>query len=104
MSSFCVIGLLESDRKVCIVSFWNCHIVEEEEAYPLKKENIKYEFSHTSMLEFCKYLYSDVSNHVDEWTKFVNYNQEDIDEKRVKLLQKLERLKVLINEKEDFWK
>ena len=51
LSPFCVKGFLEPNRMLCVVSYWNCHIiVENDERYPLKKEQIRNEYSHTSMM------------------------------------------------------
>ena len=52
------------------------------------------------MLEFCKYLYNDIISNIDEWVRFVDYNEVDWDEKRKVLECKLDRLKELISEKE----
>ena len=99
---FCVKGFLEPYRMLCTVSYWNCHIVvENDEREPLKKEYTVNAYSHTSMLSFCKHLYNDISIHVDEWASFVDYLQEDTEEKKRKLLEQLERLKNLIAEKEE---
>ena len=104
MLPFCVKGFLEPDRLLCTVSFWNCHIViEDDERDPLKKGSIINEYSHTSMIHFCKYLYSDIICHIDEWASFVDYRKADIEEKRRQLLQKLEKLKQLISECEAFF-
>lgn len=104
MMPFCVKGFMEPDRFLCTVSYWNCHIVREDESScPLKKERVINEISHTSMLQFCKYLYDDISNNIDEWATFVDYYEYDDDDtaKRKKtLIIMLEQLKKLISEKE----
>lgn len=101
MLPFCVKGFLEPGRMLCTVSFWNCHIViEDDEREPLKKESVINEYSHTSMIHFCKYLYSDIISNVGEWASFVDYRRADMEEKRRRLLQKLEKLKQLISERE----
>ncbi len=47
LTPFCVKGFLEPNRLLCTVSFWNCHIViEDEERYPLNKEDVVTEYSH----------------------------------------------------------
>ena len=99
---FCVAGFLEPHRMLCTVSYWNCHIVEEYDGRrPLKEGDLVNEYSHTSMLEFCKFLYEDVSRCIDEWASFVDYCEEDLEEKKRRLRQKLQRLKELIAEKEE---
>lgn len=101
MRPFCVKGFLEPGRMLCTVSYWNCYIVLEEEGrYPLDEEDIHNEYSHTSMIDFCKYLYADVSRDVDEWASFVDYFDEDEGEKKQALLLKLEKLGNLIAESE----
>lgn len=102
LSPFCVKGFLEPNRMLCVVSYWNCHIiVENDERYLLKKEQIRNEYSHTSMIEFCKYLYNDVYDHRDGWISFVDYVDADPEKKEQQLLQKLERLKALIVQREE---
>lgn len=104
MKPFCVKGFLEPSRFLCTISFWNCHIVVENDArIPLEKDDIKIGYSHTGMLDFCKYLYNDISSNIDEWASFTNEEEEDIEEKKRELLQKLERLKSLISGKEAFF-
>lgn len=99
---FCVKGFLEPDRMLCLVSYWNCHIlVEDEDNRLLKKEQIRNEYSHTSMIDFCRYLYHDISAHVDAWVSFVDYVDADPEEKRERLLQKLEELKKLMSQREE---
>lgn len=102
MLPFCVKGFLEPNRMLCTVSFWNCHIVmEDDERHPLTKDRVCNEYSHTSMIEFCRSLYKDISDNVDEWASFVDYNEKNTEEKRAQLIQKLERLKTLISEREE---
>ena len=104
MLPFCVKGFLEPGRFLCTVSFWNCHIViENDERYPLTDKDVQNEYAHTSMLDFCKYLYDDISSNVNEWATFFGYDyaNKDVDEteKEKKLLEMLERLKTLISER-----
>ena len=101
MLPFCVKGFMEPGRFLCVVSYWNCHIIcENDERNQLDNEDINTEYSHTSMLEFCKYLYNDIISNIDEWVRFVDYNEVDWDEKRKVLECKLGQLKKLISEKE----
>lgn len=98
---FCVKGFLEPNRFLCTVSYWNCHIVcEDDEREPLDMEDVINEISHTSMLRFCQYLYDDISQNIDEWVSFVDYQDIDIAKRKEDLEQKLKRLKELITEKE----
>ncbi len=98
---FCVKGFLEPDRLLCTVSYWNCHIIiEDDERYLLDEEDVTNEVSHTSMIEFCKYLHEDISLNIKEWVHFMDYEEFDAEKKTKILEQKLDRLKELISEKE----
>lgn len=101
MQPFCVKGFLEPNRFLCTVSYWNCHIVCEDDArFPLNKENVINEISHTNMLQFCQYLYDDISQNIDEWVSFVAYEELDVVHRKEALVQKLEKLRTLISERE----
>ncbi len=88
-----------------MVSYWSCYItVESETEKPYTEERMVQEYSHTSMIDFCRSLYADISGSMDEWVSFVDYLEEDLEEKRGRLAEKLERLKELISEQEKiFW-
>ena len=104
MNPFCVKGFLEPNRFICVVSYWNCHIiVEDDDRAPLKKEEITFECSHTSMIDFCRYLHDDIASDIDGWAGFVSYFHDDREEKKKALVQRLERLSELISEKQKFW-
>lgn len=104
MMPFCVKGFLEPNRFLCTVSYWNCHIVcEDDERYPLDKEKVINEISHTNMLQFCQFLYDDISQNIDEWASFVDYKQLDVAERKATLTQKLNHLKKLISEREEYF-
>ena len=104
MLPFCVKGFLEPNRFLCTVSYWNCHIIcEGDGRYPLDKKKVRSEFSHTSMLQFCQYLYDDISQNIDEWVSFIDYEDIDVAQRRQALLQKLAHLKDLITEKEEWF-
>lgn len=100
MRPFCVNGFLEPGRFLCTVSYWNCHIIcEDDERQPLK--NTVHECSHTSMLEFCRFLYNDISQSSDEWAAFASYTEDyDFDKNKALLTEQLDKLKKLIAEKE----
>ncbi len=100
MRPFCVKGFLEPNRLLCVVSYWNCHIIcENEERYPLEKEDVVSECSHTSMLQFCKCLWEDIGKNVEEWASFPAVEDMDIRKRQKQLLKKLEKLRGLIDEK-----
>ena len=101
MQPFCVKGCLEPRRFLCMVSYWNCHIIIEDDGpQPLDNEDIIVEYSHTNMLEFCKYLHKDISENVGEWTRFVDYSYEEdeafFENKEMALRERLKTLECLI--------
>lgn len=102
---FCVKGFLEPGRFLCVVSYWNCHIVIEDDGkYPLEMNDIRSEYSHTNMIEFCKYLHRDISSYIGEWVSFVDYYDGcDITEKKELLVQKLDKLEELIAENSEYF-
>lgn len=102
MLPFCVKGFLEPGRFLCLVSYWNCYIaVEGEERRPQGEETAGFRRSVTSMLEFCKMLYEDISADLEGWASFVDYRGEDISQKKRLLTQRLQRLKELIEAREE---
>lgn len=102
MLPFCVKGFMEPERFLCLVSYWNCHIISENESrYPLDNSDVAHEFSHTSMLQFCQYLYDDISQNIDEWALFVDYQKIDVSARKKELLEKLAYLKELIAQREE---
>ncbi|WP_409967480.1 hypothetical protein RFF05_12905 [Bengtsoniella intestinalis] len=104
LSPFCVKGYLEPDRFLCTVSFCNCHIIiEDDERDPLTEEDILSEYSHTSMIAFCKYLHQDISQYFEEWVSFADWRHNAEIDKRDELTLKLKKLEDLIAEKEYFW-
>ena len=101
---FCVKGNLEPTRILCVVSYYHCYIIlEDVEDYQLGEEYILPEYSHTKMIEFCECLYKDISSELDEWVKFYNpggdYNEKDFKEKKKLLVQKLKKLRELIEKR-----
>lgn len=98
---FCVKGFMEPGRFLCVVSYWNCHIIcEGEDNKQLLKDDISAEYSHTSMLNFCKSLYNDINTNYEAWVSFCGY-QGDLEKDRIKLRKLLDRLGNLISEKEE---
>ena len=102
LNPFCVKGFMEPGRFICVVSFWNCHIIcEDEDRDPLTPQNTLHEISHTSMLQFCQQLYDDISENLDDWACW-DYDPElDFDTNKEELIKKLARLKKLIAENEE---
>ena len=102
LNPFCVKGFMEPGRFICVVSFWNCHIIcEDEDRDPLTPQNTIHEISHTSMLQFCQQLYDDISENLDDWACW-DYDPElDFDTNKEELIKKLARIKELIAENEE---
>lgn len=109
---FTVHGVCEPGRMICTVSYWNCHIIfEDEDRNVLCKETAEWHVAHISMLDFCKKLYDDISRDIDawaQWTSVLDVNSKEVAEKvncqaKAALQTRLARLKELILEKqEDF--
>ena len=108
LNPFCVDGFMEPGRFICVVSFWNCHIIcEDEDRDPLTPQNTIHEIAHTSMLQFCQQLYDDISENLDGWACWRDYGWDDddsefdFDTNKEELIKKLARLKELIAENEE---
>ena len=108
LEPFAVHGFCEPGRMLCLVSYWNCHIIfEDDEREALQPHETAWEYAHISMLEFCKLLYSDIASNLDEWSEWVNIFADSereyykIKEKRKQQIQmKLTLLDALIKENE----
>lgn len=102
MLPFCVKGFLEPNRFLCTVSYWNCHIVCENDGRDYSSsESVIHEYSHTSMLQFCEYLYNDIKSDIDGWASFVN--QDKLKEKKKLLEENLAKLEKLISERREWF-
>lgn len=100
MLPFCVKGFMEPNRFLCVVSYWNCHIVQEDdERLPLGKDDVVNECSHTSMLRFCQCLSHDIRENIDDWAAFTDYEDLDVQKRKEDLTRKLDRLDELIAER-----
>lgn len=105
MLPFCVKGFLEPNRFLCTVSYWNCHIVcEDEERYYSSSESVIHEYSHTSMLQFCEYLYNDIKSDIDGWAAFFDCGEHDFKEKKKRLEEYLAKLEKLISERRELFR
>ena len=73
LTPFCVKGMQEPGRMLCVVSYHNCWIISEEEAQSTRNEDPNRVYiSPTSMIEFCEALYDDIKSYVDEWALFIS--------------------------------
>lgn len=101
MLPFCVKGFLEPYRLLCMVSYWNCYvIIENENRVEPEEGQVGCGYSFVSMLEFCKRLHRDISADLDGWASFVDYMEEDAQQKKQLLVQQLQRLQQLIELRE----
>ena len=107
MLPFTVKGTMEPTRILCTVSYWNCHIVYEVEDNKTSSrfengEKVENEFHEITMLQFCQYLYDDISRDMHEWVNWHVHelNEEEAEERKKALKEKLMRLKQLISERE----
>lgn len=94
---FVVRGNCEPGRVLCLVSYWNCHVIyEDEENVALMEDETEWEFVHLSMLEFCKMLYADIREHIDTWAGWDCFSDQDEDLYKKEIEKKLEKLHALI--------
>ena len=108
MLPFTVHGFSEPGRMLCTVSYWNCYIVFcDDENYEEDEADIRSEYIHKNMMEFCEELHRDIRENIDAWCKwFTDYEAETEEEEqafyasiKAKLEELLEKLAALINEK-----
>ena len=101
---FWVKGFMEPGRVLCLVSYVSCHIIVEH------GNNIDgyQETSPVSMLDFCKKLYYDLDDNVEDWIRFycrcgyIDEEDEEVffEKRRSVLKQNLNKLKELIEYQE----
>ncbi len=102
MRPFCVKGDLEGENFLCVVSYDHCHIICEDDEQDDEQDDVIHEISQTSMLGFCRRLYADIMENIDEWALFTDYGENrNLQPRKDTLLQKLEELRILIAERED---
>ena len=87
---FEVYGCCEPGKMVCSVDLLECRIFYENDKH--QKDDSSYESVAVNMLDFCKKLYEDISDHIDDWQEWsASYNVTKDD-----LLSRLDRLQKLI--------
>ena len=114
MDVFSVHGFSEPGRMVCTVSYWSCYVIFEDDGPAPICEGVNH--IHVSMMDFCKQLYADISNDLDAWVHWDDSALEDeldegddqglealVQERRIGIQSKLDQLKRLIEEKEEFF-
>ena len=86
---FEVYGYCEPGRMLCTVNLSECRIIFEDDK--LHKKGSSFEIFPVHMLDFCKTLHEDISEHIDDWSKWnasYNLTKDDI-QSRLDRLQKL---------------
>lgn len=126
LKPFTVHGFCEANRMLCTVSYWNTFVIFEDDQsdkyYDMFGVNLK-------MIDFCKALYVDISSHIDDWVLwdaselghlaeneyeerygeteneavYQTVYDEIFAERKKKFTDRLDRLKVLISEKEKYF-
>ena len=106
LDAFSVHGYCEPGRMVCTVSYWCCYVIFEDDGRSPACHDVTQ--LHVSMLDFCRMLHRDLSDHLDAW---VDWNEGEMEaegagaqvRREAILREKLDRLQKLIEErKEDF--
>lgn len=96
---FCVKGVMEPNRMICIVSYHRCHIlIENEDNVHETWRDIPNYVSHTDMLTFCIRLHEDIRRNMEEWGRWLSGDMEksDLLSRKEEINKKLERLEELI--------
>lgn len=101
---FSVHGYCEPGRMVCTVSFWSCYVIFEDDGRAPACHDVHH--LHVSMLDFCKMLHADLSEHLEDWVCWDGEAETEeektaLDERRETLQKKLDQLRALIAEKEE---
>lgn len=109
MVPFVVKGFCEPGRSLCLVSYWNCHVMlEDDEDRPPQPDEVEHETVHIPMISFCKMLYASMDRYLDDWSEW-DTDFFDDEPSRVAARKKeeirllLERLFALIQEKEELF-
>ena len=127
MDVFSVHGFSEPGRMVCTVSYWSCYIISEDDGPAPTCEGVQH--VHVNMIDFCKRLYHDIDSNFNGWVHWDDGSVEcsaeesiddDVDgaeldkqiadkteeafQNRERILrEKLDKLKKLIEENEDYF-
>ena len=103
LTPFAVHGFCEPGRFLCIVSYWNCHIiVEDDDESPLVEDEIEREVIHVSMIDFCKMLHENIKKNIDAWCNWDNRNNENtLKEMKIQIDILLNKLYELIIKQEE---
>lgn len=103
---FSVHGYCEPGRMVCTVSFWSCYVIFEDDSPAPTCHDVHH--LHVSMLDFCKKLHADLTEHLEDWIVWEGEPESDaeqsaLDGRRETFRKKLDLLQALIaDHEEDF--
>lgn len=109
MAPFVVKGFCEPGRLLCLVSYWNCHVMlEDDEDRPLQPDEVEHETVHINMISFCKMLYASMDRYLDDWSEWdADFYDDEPSQvaarKKEEIRLLLERLSALIQEKEELF-
>lgn len=102
---FCVKGNLEPWNFLCVVSYYNCHVIcEDNSNRKYESKDLYRDLSHTSMIDFCQELHDDVKNSLEAWVDWLSHGNQDPEQRngrRTKLEKKLNQLQELIDIKRE---
>jgi hypothetical protein len=108
MQPFAVHGFCEPGRMVCLVSYHICYIVFEIDGLTGDKSACKEMYGvNLSMMDFCRTLYNDINENIDDWSRWYLHDLDDEEEMKEKLSliierksflkEQLDKLEALIN-------
>ena len=115
MEPFSVHGVCEPGRVICTISYWSCYVIFEDE--DREPECYSVHHLHVTMIEFCRMLYEDISNYLEDWVHwddtsifFMLDDEGDeqvaetvFNERRTVIQEKLGELKILIDKRSEHY-
>ncbi len=98
--AFCVSGNMESEELYCVTDFYGSFIVIGEDDCGIQsQENIvKMEFPSVTAKDFCRMLCEDLRANIDEWASFSDYYGDNRDERKVLIIERIEKLEKILRE------
>ncbi len=99
MDVFSVHGYCEPGRMICTVSFWCCYVIFEEEDPSPACRNVHQ--LHVNMLDFCRKLYRDLSEHLDAWVHWEDFEEAADEAERAAFRQREAKLRNMLGELND---
>lgn len=81
LSPFAVHGYCEPGRMVCMVSYYACYVVFEGDGMFDKPPGYRDLYGvGLSMIDFCRCLYKDIHDNLDEWVHWALHDPEEYDD------------------------